>query len=297
MTICDEGEPMEQRPSKNKVDTAFNRACNVLGELFAGKQAVKEVAPQTLGCERYRLTFSGALFSEVNEAMHDLGVAIRESTAVEPRARNDLADDLDELAEDLLATDTTEEGADLCRRAASALRMAEDVIANTREPEPPTEDRRDAERYRWLRENGNAFLNACHYRGKGEVFDSEVDAARTSPTKSAVFTNEQIEAIERDSEELLTRMTPGKVADEKPDAIDDDHVCGVCEGTQRGVCNCKAGEKPADLYTAVESAVRKADADLADAVRGAGETSDGHTCDVSLDCKPCDRGDDLKEQP
>ena len=28
----------------------------------------------------------------------------------------------------------------------------------------------------------------------------------------------------------------------KPDAVDDDHVCGVCEGTQRGTCNCKTGE-------------------------------------------------------
>ena len=68
-------------------------------------------------------------------------------------------------------------------------------------------------------------------------------------------------------------VDPPRTPVEKPDAIDDDHVCGVCEGTQRGVCNCKAGEKPADLYTAVESAVRKADADLVDAVRGAGETT------------------------
>lgn len=25
----------------------------------------------------------------------------------------------------------------------------------------------------------------------------------------------------------------------EPEAVDDDHVCGVCEGTQRGVCNCR----------------------------------------------------------
>lgn len=25
--------------------------------------------------------------------------------------------------------------------------------------------------------------------------------------------------------------------------VDDDHVCGVCEGTQRGVCGCKRAEQ------------------------------------------------------
>lgn len=62
--------------SKNEVESAFDKAVSLLGDLFAGKQAVREVSPQMLGCERYRLTFSGGLFSEVNDAMHDLGVAI-----------------------------------------------------------------------------------------------------------------------------------------------------------------------------------------------------------------------------
>lgn len=95
----------ELPPSKEKVDAAFNRACNVLGELFAGKQAIKEVAPQTLGCERYRLVFSGARFSEVNEAMHDLGVAIRQSTAHEPQPA---------ASKDLVATWIAREIGDRC---------------------------------------------------------------------------------------------------------------------------------------------------------------------------------------
>ena len=30
------------------------------------------------------------------------------------------------------------------------------------------------------------------------------------------------------------------------DAVNDDHVCGVCEGTQRGVCGCTAHETSGD---------------------------------------------------
>lgn len=67
------------RPAKDAIESAFNRAVEQLGELFAGKQAVRETHPQTVGCERYRLTFSGARFSEVNDAMFNLGVAIRGS--------------------------------------------------------------------------------------------------------------------------------------------------------------------------------------------------------------------------
>lgn len=71
--------------SKERIDQAFNVAVEQLGALFAGKQLIREVTPQTLGCERYRLTFSGQRFSDVNVAMHDLGVAIRQwSGEVQP---------------------------------------------------------------------------------------------------------------------------------------------------------------------------------------------------------------------
>lgn len=73
----------ETLTSKDGVEAAFNRAVKVLGELFAGKQSIREVAPQTVGCERYRLTFSGARFSEANVAMADLGIAIRRAHAPE----------------------------------------------------------------------------------------------------------------------------------------------------------------------------------------------------------------------
>jgi hypothetical protein len=36
---------------------------------------------------------------------------------------------------------------------------------------------KDAQRYKWLRENGNSFFNCLHYRGVFEVFDKEVDDA------------------------------------------------------------------------------------------------------------------------
>lgn len=37
--------------------------------------------------------------------------------------------------------------------------------------------RKDAARYRWLRDNGNRFFNAVNYQGVGEVMDASVDAA------------------------------------------------------------------------------------------------------------------------
>jgi hypothetical protein len=45
-----------------------------------------------------------------------------------------------------------------------------------------------------------------------------------------------------------------RAAQLEPDAVDDDHVCGVCEGTQRGVCGCSAHEPPAD--DAIDYAIR-----------------------------------------
>lgn len=76
----------EQRPSNTRVSDAFNKAVERLGELFAFKQLIREVGGQQAGLERYKVIFSGQTFSEVNELLHDLGVAIRESTAHEPCA-------------------------------------------------------------------------------------------------------------------------------------------------------------------------------------------------------------------
>lgn len=73
--------------SKTDIEKAFNHAVEQLGALFSGKQSIREVTPQTLGCERYRLTFSGQRFSDVNVAMHDLGIAIRALTVVETTTR------------------------------------------------------------------------------------------------------------------------------------------------------------------------------------------------------------------
>jgi hypothetical protein len=69
--------------SNEEVEQRFNAAVAALGELFAGKQLIREVSHQTVGYERYRLTFSGHRFSEVNAAMYDLGVAIRRADAPE----------------------------------------------------------------------------------------------------------------------------------------------------------------------------------------------------------------------
>jgi hypothetical protein len=40
-------------------------------------------------------------------------------------------------------------------------------------------------------------------------------------------------------EHLLDRYAKRADLETRTD-VDDDHVCGVCEGTQRGVCNCAA---------------------------------------------------------
>jgi hypothetical protein len=35
----------------------------------------------------------------------------------------------------------------------------------------------DAERYRWLRKNGNRFYNSINYQGNDEILDSGIDEA------------------------------------------------------------------------------------------------------------------------
>jgi hypothetical protein len=80
--------------TKDQLEGAFNRAVARLGELFAYKQLIRDVGGQQAGLERYRITFSGQTFSELNELLHDLGVAIRRYSGHEPPAECKHCDEL-----------------------------------------------------------------------------------------------------------------------------------------------------------------------------------------------------------
>jgi hypothetical protein len=113
-------------------------------------------------------TNPGSMWSDAVLALHELSnrrAADKMRSAHEPCALPNTPTNLAQArrdAERLIDTD---------RHAA--------IDAIVRAAQPPGEDARDAVRYRWLRENGNSFFNACHYRGKGDAFDAQVDSALT----------------------------------------------------------------------------------------------------------------------